>query len=240
MPVCTLHLLSLSTSPDWLLHQVAKEHKVLLASRFRSPPPIIRVGDNSPNADLINETSWSLLLILESEAPSPLSGKAALSSSIREEIIFRTGIPSKLTASLHDRVQQLLSESRERRRNVQLGKNQLPTLIPQVAAPAPLAPDSQNLELSDGLLQFARSLTEAQRDEAFNENASSSAVWMLNLLKFKIGEESKKSYIEYGKVSIYRAAPTPSDQTLTVLLIARGGCSDLLKCLDNLVVQSSW
>lgn len=68
-----------------------------------------------------------------------------------------------------------------------------------------LAPDSQNLEVSDGLLEFARTLERGGEAGAGAAEGAAEAykgpVSMLNLLHFHKGKEMKEMYYKYGQVS---------------------------------------
>lgn len=203
MPLCTLHLLRLSpgSTEQSLLEQVtssssATNHQVILASKPRGP--VIRVSHDA-DRDRING-QWDLLLVLASSSTGSSGSKVqllkdeeAFKSYIQDELVYPTGIPTRLLQSLPERSAQLQNDRGPALPYDIIGgrSSSSSSSTSDVVAPSR---DSQNLELSEGLVDFAQKLLQ---DGA---NGGAGPVWMLNFLRFRQGE--KDNYINYGKVSI--------------------------------------
>lgn len=207
MPLCSLHLLSLSCAPRDFLGQLRGKRNVILASQPHSPP-VIRVGEH--DGARINGTQWHLLVVLDKDEGA-LREDEALGGSIKEELVLTTGIPSKLIESYKERRGKLV-------------KDEGPPLVYNVvrsssstsssSSSQTITPsrDSQNLELSNDLVKFAHRLR--------SEEGGTGPVWMLNLLKFKKGK--KEEYIQYGQVSTDDVALSTKSSSLTISRLSSG------------------
>lgn len=199
MPLCTLHLLRLSpgsTEQSLLERVTTKQHHVVLASKPRGP--VIRVSHDA-DRDRING-QWDLLLVLASSSTGSSGSKVqllkdeeAFKSYIQAELVYPTGIPTRLLQSLPERSAQLQNDRGPALPYDIIGGrgSSSSSSASDVVAPSR---DSQNLELSEGLVDFAQKLLQ---DDA---NGGAGPVWMLNFLRFRQGE--KDNYINYGKVSV--------------------------------------
>lgn len=192
MPLCSLHLLSLTCPPQQYLKQLSTNKSIVLASQPHNPP-VIRVGHDG---ERINATQWHLLVILAGKK-EPLRDDTSLGDSIKVELMLSTGIPTKLVEAYRDRRSNLITDIGPPLAFNIVACSGSTSSSSQTISPSP---DSQNLELSNGLVDFAHRLQ--------GETAGKGPVWMLNLLKFKEGH--KENYINYGRVS---AAPDSSFQS---------------------------
>ncbi|KAF2736930.1 hypothetical protein EJ04DRAFT_542183 [Polyplosphaeria fusca] len=177
MPLCTIHLLSLTpTSPPAPLQTFLSA----LKSTSLTPLIISRVirwiilpTHLSTSTLLAHNIHWDLLLILPSTSPLP----SPLQSLIQHQWTLTAGIPSRLLENFHAKNAALLNPD--------------PASVPPLSTQQPrLARSPQALELSPEL----QSWIEHFAAEGGKEGAG--PVSMLNLLSFKPG--MKASYLEYG------------------------------------------
>lgn len=171
MPLCTLHLLSLSTPlPDFLA--------ALSAAALPAPPlttaRVVRwiITPTRLSADPLLSRTWDLLLIL----PTPdTSLPPALSARISARWTLTFGMPRALLAGYAAKNARLLRDAG-------------PPLTRALDDSTPTT-SAQSLELSGELLDWMREFGE-------RETGGGRAVSMLNLLAFRAGR--KDEYLAYG------------------------------------------
>lgn len=172
MPVCTLILVTLSTTlPSFLSALSSLPTKPLTIARA-----IRWVIEPTTISTHLLATKWDLLLVLPQDVTLPPNITALIKSSWTVKV----GIPSRLLTSYAQTNEALLHPR--------------PGSVPALSKSSssnpnqPLVADSaQNLELSPELQSWVRDFG----------GEDSGAVSMLNLLSFKPG--MKDSYLQYGK-----------------------------------------
>ncbi|KAI0694859.1 hypothetical protein C8Q76DRAFT_758447 [Earliella scabrosa] len=173
MPVCTLHLLSLSSSiVDFLT--------ALLTSQGIEPVVISRVvrwiitpTTLSVDPLLRPDIVWDILLILPT---SSTDLPASLSSHIRTRWTITVGVPSRILSGFRAKNDALLHPA--------------PGTVPSLTGSldrARISASAQKLELTEELRAWMA---------GFGEAEGKGAVSMLNLLAFKPG--MKDEYLKYG------------------------------------------
>lgn len=185
MPICSLHLISLSpsTSLQQFVTSVRQQPKqplviskvirwIITPTRISADTLLHPSHDPSSTAQ---KPAWDILLIYEgaNELPSELT------KSARAEWRVRAGVPSALVRGFVEKNETLLRPN---------GKG-VPPLDTRATNDPKIASSAQGLELNPELRKWA------------NDFASSGlgkrAVSMLNLLAFKKG--MKEEYLKYGK-----------------------------------------
>jgi hypothetical protein len=173
MPLCTLHLLSLTASttiPNFLSTLSTAQLKPVVVSRVIRW--IILPTTTSTDKLLAQNIHWDILIILPSSTTLP----QYLLDLIEHKFTIHAGVPSALLKDFHAKNRRLL----------QPDKKDVPPLTGSLSHPN-LASSSQGLELSPELNQWITS---------FAEQEGEGAVSMLNLLSFKPG--LKEDYLKYG------------------------------------------
>ncbi|CAL3967944.1 unnamed protein product [Diplocarpon coronariae] len=171
MPICTIHLLSLSVSlPSFF---------AILSSTPLQPLTIARVlrwiilpTSLSTSPLLARNIHWDILLILPSPVPLP----QPLQAAIQHHWSIQAGVPARLLKHYDAKNQRLLTPE----------KGDVPPLTGSLEKGPLMSESSQGLELSPELLRWIEGAPEG-RD----------AVSMLNLLSFLPGK--KEEYFKYGQ-----------------------------------------
>jgi hypothetical protein len=176
MPVCAIHLLSLTPSTslqDFLntLHSQRETIKPLVISRVIRW--IILPTTLSTPELLARNIHWDILLILPTTTPLP----TPLTHLIQHQWTVHAGVPSRLLHDFHTKNKDLLNPKKE----------DIPPLTGSLTKPR-VSSSSQGLELSPELREWISGF--AGTDEG------KGAVSMLNLLAFKEGR--KEDYLKYG------------------------------------------
>ncbi|KAE8443017.1 hypothetical protein EG329_002481 [Mollisiaceae sp. DMI_Dod_QoI] len=176
MPICTIHLLSLTptTSLPTFLQTLSS-----LALRPLTIARIIRwiiLPTHLSTTSLLSQNiHWDILLILPSPHPSL---PPSLQPLISHHFSLPAGIPSRLLHDFPAKNARLLHPA----------KNDIPPLTGSLSTPL-LAPSSQGLELTDELLAWIAEFSKIEEGKG--------PVSMLNLLAFREG--MKEAYLEYGR-----------------------------------------
>ena len=171
MPICTVKLLSLSSSIDTFLTALRNSSlkPIIVARVIRW---IITPTSLSREPLLSQSPPWDLLLILPDAVRSL---PANLESLVRRTWSIQAGVPSKLRSSFELRNSKLLYPP----------PNAVPLLTGSLSNPQK-AESTQSLELTDDLQIWIQ-----------GGRAPKGAISMLNLLAFKPG--LKDQYLKYGK-----------------------------------------
>ncbi len=187
MPVSSAYLVKLQpdVTVDFFLRALfASELRdyVHIASRVREP--VIR--PETLDVVFFNCHQWDVLLFL---GPGPhdllKEGGARVQSLVSQTYSVACGIPSGIWNNYHKRSAELNAQAR----SVPVLANLTNPARTDAHGGAPST--SQNLEVSDQLLDFAERLTTVERHTG--------PVSQLNLLHFRAGKEATESYHEYGK-----------------------------------------
>lgn len=188
MPLCTLHLVQLvsGASVQGFLHSLVSSLaggvQLVTASQVRQP--LIRA--TRLDSVLLNATSWDLLLLFSGAASASLPDKAA--DTVLSHYLLYAGIPGKIIDNYADISSKLNKQSRPKLLVLQDSSGQPSQKAADGSAPT-LASSTQNLELSQSLLDFARELK-----DGYNGPVS-----MLNLLQFRSDPGAAESYHKYGQ-----------------------------------------
>ncbi|KAL9109267.1 MAG: hypothetical protein Q9227_006022 [Pyrenula ochraceoflavens] len=176
MPVCAVHLLSLSTPLSHFLRTLRASALSPLTTA-RVVRWIITPNTYSVSALLHPPHPWHLLLILPSSSPLL---PPALESQLLAHHVVTVGVPSRILTDYHHRNKSLLHPD---------NADQIPPLTGSLDAPR-LAPSAQTLELSPDLKSWVQDFA--------STSAGQGPVSMLNLLAFH-SAKAKESYLVYGK-----------------------------------------
>ncbi|TFK54600.1 hypothetical protein OE88DRAFT_1652989 [Heliocybe sulcata] len=172
MPICTLHLLSLSCPVSQFIDQLVQDsalRPIVVANVHRW------VITPSISSELLRK-EWHIVLLLPGQVGLVETEVAEL---LAAEWKVEVGVPSRLLSDFGKRNQELLHPV----------PGSIPPLTGALEKRHGQAPDSaQDLELSDELLHWI---------EKFQKSGGAQAVTMLNLLAFNEGMKSE--YIKYGK-----------------------------------------
>jgi hypothetical protein len=176
MPVCAIHLLSLTPSttlPDFLnaLHSQRETIKPLVISRVIRW--IILPTTLSTPELLARNIHWDILLILPTTTPLP----TPLPHLIQHQWTVHAGVPSRLLHDFHTKNKNLLNAK----------KVDIPPLTGSLTKPR-VSSSSQGLELSPELREWISGFAGTEEGRG--------AVSMLNLLAFRPGR--KEDYLRYG------------------------------------------
>ncbi|PVH82025.1 hypothetical protein DL98DRAFT_570870 [Cadophora sp. DSE1049] len=183
MPICTLHILSLSSPIPQFLRTLSRTSlKPLTASRIIRW--IILPTSLSTAPLLAQNIHWDILLILPSPASTPLP--ESLQKLIKHQWSIEAGVPSRIISGYEDKNKRLLNPKRE---DVPSLSGSLDRL--RSGKGERMKDSSQDLELSPELLSWIEKFTSSGTREG------NGAVSMLNLLAFKPG--MKEEYLKYGK-----------------------------------------
>lgn len=186
MPLCTIHLVQLSseTSVNQFLHgltsSLAGGIQLVTASKVREP--LIRATrlDNV----LLNATPWDLLLLFSGAGSAKLPDKAA--GSVQSHYLLYAGIPGKVIDNYAKISSELNNKTRPKLLVLQDSDGQP---VHKSDTSPDLASSTQNLELSQSLLDFASRLKQSY----------TGPVSMLNLLQFRTDPGAAESYHKYGQ-----------------------------------------
>jgi len=172
MPICTVHLLSLSCPLSIFLEKLssANLHPLTIARVIRW---IILPTSISVSSLLAQNIHWDVLLILPSSDPLPVP----ITALIGHHFTLEAGVPSRLLKDFSARNEKLLRPA----------QGDAPSLTGSLEKPR-IAASSQALELSPELKAWV---------QKFSKGEGKGAVSMLNLLAFKEG--MKENYLQYGK-----------------------------------------
>ncbi|KAF1987379.1 hypothetical protein K402DRAFT_392654 [Aulographum hederae CBS 113979] len=170
MPVCTLHLLSLTVPLQAFLQTLSTlpEKPILTAKVIRWI-----IEPTSTNLSPLLSEQWHLFLILPG---SSLSLPAPLQKHTKAHFTIAAGIPSRILSAFPDKNKSLLHPP----------PGSIPPLTGALDKPK-VASSTKDLELSPDLQSWIR---------IFGEQEGRSAVSMLNLLSFL--PQKKASYLQYG------------------------------------------
>ncbi|KAG4432931.1 hypothetical protein IFR05_011577 [Cadophora sp. M221] len=192
MPLCTIHLLSLSV-PLQVFLQALSSTSLQPLTISRVIRWIILPTTLSTSPLLAQNIHWDILLILPSPSSTPLPSN--LQAQIKHRWSIEAGVPRGLVEGYEGRNRRLLYPE----------KGDVPGLTGSLdglmdgngkgGRNGTMKESSQDLELSPELLswieEFSRNGAEGGRKEG------SGAVSMLNLLAFKEG--MKEEYLKYGR-----------------------------------------
>lgn len=171
MPVCTLHLLSLTVPiPDFLSKISTIGVKPLTIARVVRW--VILPTSTSTDKLLARNIHWDVLLTLPNADALP----ADLQQLVKHQFSVQAGVPSRLLQDFQSKNKRLLYPQ----------PNDVPTLTGSLDNPR-VASSSQALELSPELRKWIAE---------FGKEEGKGAVSMLNLLAFKPGR--KEEYLKYG------------------------------------------
>ncbi|KAG4418382.1 hypothetical protein IFR04_008449 [Cadophora malorum] len=185
MPICTLHVLSLTPSssiPQLLRTLSSTSLKPLTVSRIIRW--IILPTSLSTAHLLAQNIHWDILLILPNPASTPLP--ESLQKLISHHWSIEAGVPSRILKGYEDKNARLLSPNKE---DVPALSENLSKL--KSGKGNRMKDSSQGLELSPELMSWIEKFTLSGTREG------KGAVSMLNLLAFKPG--MKEEYLKYGK-----------------------------------------
>ena len=184
MPVATACLVKLvpDTSVDTFLHSLfSTELRDFVHIASRVVEPVIR--PEKLDVTFLNCTKWDLLLFL---GPGPhdllKEGGYKIQAQVQEHYSICCGIPSSIWNNYHKRSAALNKEAK----SMPLRSDWSAVSHADYSS---VAKDSQNLEASPGLLDFADRLGKTYQGP----------VSQLNLLHFRPGKEAMESYHKYGK-----------------------------------------
>ena len=170
MPICTLHLLSLSCQlPQFLSSLSASSLEPLTVARVVRW--VILPSSISTSILLARNIRWDVLLILPSTSPLP----ADIQSLVAHQFTLQAGVPSRLISDFAAKNERLLRPNDR-------------DIPPLAVNRKRVAASSQGLELSPELQAWIHT---------FSKDEGVGAVSMLNLLAFKEG--MKEEYLKYGK-----------------------------------------
>jgi hypothetical protein len=172
MPVCTIHLLSLTVPLSRFLDAVPASGTTPLTVG-RVVRWIIVPTKLSVDPLLREDAHWDVLLVIPNTKDLPKS----LKSMVRKEWNVKAGVPSRLLQDFAAKNERLLHPQ----------PGDVPPLTGALKSPR-MADSAQSLELSKELQTWIRS---------FGEREGRGAISMLNLLAFKDG--MKEGYLKYGK-----------------------------------------
>ncbi|KAH7317776.1 hypothetical protein BKA65DRAFT_438873 [Rhexocercosporidium sp. MPI-PUGE-AT-0058] len=186
MPICTIHLLSLTCPLQTFLHTLSTTPlKPITISRVIRW--IILPTTLSTSPLLAQNIHWDVLLILPSSANTPLP--PALKNQIKHHWSIEAGVPSRLLKDYEVKNRRLL---RPEKGDVPALTGSLDKLMKGGGKGGGIMKESsQDLELSPELLSWIETFTSSGTREG------SGAVSMLNLLAFKEG--MKEEYLKYGR-----------------------------------------
>lgn len=171
MPICTLHLLSLSVSvPRFLLELSSSPLKPLTIARVVRW--IILPTTISTDKLLAQNIHWDILLTVPDTSPLP----SDLQKFVKRQWSVQAGVPSRIVQDFKSKNKILLYPR----------PGGIPPLTGSLNKPR-IASSAQSLELSPELQRWI---------EAFGKEEGTGAVSMLNLLSFKPG--MKEEYLKYG------------------------------------------
>ncbi|CZS96883.1 uncharacterized protein RAG0_06046 [Rhynchosporium agropyri] len=183
MPICTIHLLSLSVPLSTFLQTLSSTSlKPLTISRVIRW--IILPSHLSTIPLLAQNIHWEILLILPSLS-SPLP--SSLQHEVTHHWSLEAGIPSRLLENYASKNARLLHPEKG---DVKPLKGALDSLKERRKKEGQMPKSSQDLELSPELLSWIENFTSSGTREA------EGAVSMLNLLAFEPGR--KAEYLKYG------------------------------------------
>ncbi|KAL2065543.1 hypothetical protein VTL71DRAFT_3213 [Oculimacula yallundae] len=182
MPLCTIHILSLSVPLSTFLSTLSSTSlKPLTISRIIRW--IILPSKLSTVPLLSKNIHWDILLILPSPSSVPLP--ELLQIQISHQWSIEAGVPSRLLKDYEEKNKRLLKPE-------QGDVKALTGSLHKLKKGGGKMPHSaQDLELSPELLNWITEFTSS------NSPSSNGAVSMLNLLAFKPG--LKEEYLKYGK-----------------------------------------
>jgi hypothetical protein len=174
MPICTIHLLSLTPSadiPQFLdaVHTTGLQ-PLTIARVVRW---IILPSHTSTDELLAQNIHWDILLIL----PSASGLRPPLQTLVAHQWSVKAGVPSRLVSDFSSKNRRLL--------HPQAGD--VPGLTGSLDRPR-VAASAQSLELNPALKEWVREFAAAE---------GRGAVSMLNLLAFRPGK--KEEYLAYGR-----------------------------------------
>lgn len=177
MPALTLHLFSLSISPEAFIQRLRQNQvEVVVTSR----PQHVVIHPTALDKNALTSHPWDLLAVLR--LPTDTNAiPSDLQAVVRDEYKILVGIPSKLLGSYAERDAKLKRETAS-----------IPLTGSLEKAQSQSRSSSQNLELSPDLLAFMDRLTKEHGDKP---------VTMLNLLHFN-HPNGKQSYYQYGQAFI--------------------------------------
>lgn len=198
MPVCTIHLLSLSASlPDFLTTLRNSSLKPLVTAKVARW--IITPTELSKDTLLHPSQPWDLFLILPSSSERL---PKEIESIIKDHWSIKAGIPSKLVDSFHSTNKRLLHPA----------SGDVPSLTGALSHPK-IAESSQALELNDELQGWITS-----------GKGPKGAISMLNLLAFRPGKKEK--YLKYGKAFAESIGSSRGGVAKIVGKVVPQSCSD--------------
>lgn len=172
MPVCTLHLLSL-TVPLSQFFDTLSTSGVSPLTAGRVVRWIITPTKLSVDPLLQEDAHWDVLLVMPNMDGLP----ETLKSIVRKEWTVKAGVPSRLLQDFAPKNERLLHPQ----------PGDVPSLTGALNSPR-MADSARSLELSKELQTWIQS---------FGQREGRGAVSMLNLLAFKDG--MKEEYLKYGK-----------------------------------------
>ncbi|KAK0111547.1 hypothetical protein ONS95_001900 [Cadophora gregata] len=209
MPICTLHILSLTSPISKFLQTLSttslKPLTTSLIHRWIILPSSLSIAPL-----LAQNIHWDILLILPS--PSDTRLPASLQDLIQHQWTIEVGIPSRILKGYEAKNSRLLNPRKE---DLPALSKRLEDLRNGKGKGGELKESSQDLELSPELLAWIKNFTSSGTRE------STGAVSMLNLLAFKPG--MKESYLKYGKAFAESAGSSKGGDAKIVGSVIQGG-----------------